>query len=156
MARSIRSIDNTFDQFDRNVHQMHELLDGIVKNYPQFPNYSSEHVQALRQFSALRKMIDQLTFPPPEESPVMILGDTSAFPQAGDWEPNIPESDTVSLRHQPLHTDSGGLDIPDLAPDATDEQIRDVLDKTAAAIDTNDRRRQAFVTDVNRLIGTLS
>jgi hypothetical protein len=156
LAQKIRSIDTTIQHVERNVHQMNQLLDGIVKSFPPFPIDSDERIQTLRQFSSLRKMIDQLTFPPPDKSPNMILGDSAAYPHAGSWEMATAGGETVKLGHLPLHTGPAGLDIPEVAPDASGEQIRIVLEKTTAAQGIIDRRRRAFVADANRLIAFLS
>jgi hypothetical protein len=155
VAQKIRSIDETFNRIENNVRHMHKLLDGIVKNFPPFPNNSSERIQSLRQFSALRKMIDQLTMPPPDESPGMILGNSSIHAQAGDWELKPSDGESVTLSLRPLHTGAEGLNIPDLASDATDAQVGDALVKTSQAQTAIGLKRRAFVEYANRVIAAL-
>jgi len=153
VAKQIREVDEAITQVSDNVHKMKSTLDGIIKVFPPYPKESSERVKALRQFSAFRKMIDQLTLPPPDDSPLKILGNSQANDSVGDWELDTGKGyPTLTIRHQPLHAGAGGLDIPELGTDASDAQLHDAADRLNKAQQTVELKHRNFVADANRVI----
>ena len=63
IAQDIRSVNQTFEQIDSHLGEMRAALERIVKVFPPYPPGSTERVDALRQFSAFRKLIDQIAQP---------------------------------------------------------------------------------------------
>jgi hypothetical protein len=157
VAQQIRSVDNTMDQIEQGVQKMKDTLDQVVKSYPPFLLGSNERITQLRQFSSLRKMIDQLTIPPKEDnSPEKILGDVKTYPNAGDWDITTDTSqEKLTINQQPLHMGRGGLDIPDLPVDASDDAIKQALEKLTSAQKNIQEKRQAFIADAHRVIASM-
>ena len=67
LARSIRSEGETLSKVNEFVERMKEHLGEIVKNYPPFPVDNPERMEMLKSFTALRKEIERMTFPPEEK-----------------------------------------------------------------------------------------
>ncbi|RJQ82976.1 MAG: hypothetical protein C4519_07310 [Desulfobacteraceae bacterium] len=155
-AQQIRAVDKTMELIEENVQNMQDSLEGVVKIYPPYPQDSIERIQALRQFATLRKMIDQLTVPPMDDSPAKILGDQGRFPEAGDWEIFIgKEGRKLTIGRQPVHAGKGGLNLPDLSSDASDASLRQALDSLVESKETLQRRREGFAADANRAIAAM-
>ena len=157
LVQGIRSVDRTMEKIAGHVEKMEQSLSNVTKSYPPFPVGSNERIAQLRQFSSLRKMIDQLTVPPREEaSPVKILGDADAYETAGDLSLITGnKNETLTIRHQPMHPGPKGLDIPDLPEGASDETINATLTKLADAGDKIQRKRREFILDANRVIAAM-
>ncbi|MBJ6751687.1 hypothetical protein [Geomonas anaerohicana] len=64
-AASIRETDKAAQELGQKIDKMKEPLETIVKNFPPFAPQDKERMKLLRAYTALRKEIDQLTFPPP-------------------------------------------------------------------------------------------
>lgn len=156
LAQQIRKVDETMERVSENVQNMRNSLDSIIKVFPPYPKESSERIEALRQFSSFRKMIDQLTLPPPDDSPLKILGDDKKYPDAGDWELEMGQGTSgQTIRHQPIHTGEGGLEIPDLPTDAPDRDLHLAVKQLDNAHQTLALRHQYFVADANRVIKSM-
>jgi hypothetical protein len=75
--------------------RMKAQLGRIIKNFPPFPPESKDRIMLLRSYSGFRKLIDQLTIPPPEDSTVgaetsKVLSPADSVPSAtqpGDMTP---------------------------------------------------------------------
>ncbi len=67
LAGSIRSEGETLKKVNDFVERMKERLSEIVKNYPPFPLDNPERMEMLKSFTALRKEIERMTFPPEEK-----------------------------------------------------------------------------------------
>jgi hypothetical protein len=100
-------------------------------------------------------MIDQVTRPVGDDGMTNLLSAADAPTGAADLETPSGEN-KLSIGRQPLHPGQGGLDIPAISDDASDEQISGALDRTIAAQTTLQARRQSFITDANRIISELS
>jgi len=68
IAQKKRTHDNILNEVEDYIDRMKVQLERILKNFPPFPPGSEGRIQALRNFAAFRKLIDQLTIPPVEES----------------------------------------------------------------------------------------
>ncbi|MBI5063910.1 MAG: hypothetical protein HZB87_10735 [Desulfatitalea sp.] len=155
VARQIREVDHTMEVISQNLEKMSASLEIIVKNYPPYLQDSKERVTALRQFVGLRQMIDQLTFPPPDDSPAKILGDSKQFAAAGDWELSVGKGHTpVTIRHQPVHSGADGLDLPELMIDSPDPSVHKALSQMAKSHEVLRQRRFAFAEDANRAVAS--
>jgi hypothetical protein len=156
VARQIRAVDHTMDAIEQNLQKMTTSLKEIVKQYPPYLQNNEERITALRQFGGLRQLIDQLTVPPPDDSPSKILGDKKRYAEAGDWELTIAKDQPpVTIRRQPVHSGADGLDLPELSTDASDESVHKALGQMTHSYETLQRKRHGFAADANRAIATL-
>jgi len=88
IAHKKRTYDNKINEVEDYVARMKAQLERIIKNFPPFPPGSEERIQVLRGFAGFRKLIDQLTIPPPEESKVGAENSTILSP-AAESIPNL-------------------------------------------------------------------
>jgi len=79
MAVSINVADTAIKTVNEYVEKMKAQLETIVKTYPPYPPGSAERVEILRSYSAFRKIIDQLTIPPPEDWTTKIIAGQAQF-----------------------------------------------------------------------------
>jgi hypothetical protein len=156
IAREIRKVDHTMDVIAQNLEKMTAALETIVKQYPPYLLKDKERVTALRQFLGLRQMIDKLTLPAPDDTMVKILGDEKLYHQAGDWEiPNGKGRAPMTLRHQPVHSGVGGLDLPDLSTESSDASVKKAFAQIVRSNELLRQRRHAFAEDANRAMSSL-
>ncbi len=154
IAQQIRHVNESMETIDSHLSKMRATLEHIVKIYPPYPPDSKERIEALRQFSALRHMIDQITRSIGDDGMPNIL--SAADDPAGGADVATPKGENRPyLGRQPLHPGQGGLDIPDISVNASDDQLSGALDRTIAAQATLQVRRQSFVADANRIISEL-
>jgi hypothetical protein len=66
IAQKARTDDMMLDKLGDYIDRMKAQLERIIKNFPPFPPGSEERINLLRGYAAFRKLIDQLTIPPPE------------------------------------------------------------------------------------------
>jgi hypothetical protein len=153
LAQQLRHVKETMEGIDANLAQMKDALEAIVKIFPPYPPGSSKRIEALRQFSALRNIIDQLTAPQTSDSMVNILADPGRHPHAGDRQIEFAHSGVrLSIGHQPMHVGKEGLDLPSLDLNSSDQQISAAIEKINTAHQTLANRQQAFVSDANGVI----
>ncbi len=157
VAKQIREVHETMKEIDGHLQQMQSHLYGIVKMYPPYPPGSSERIEALRQFSALRNMIDRLAAPAGPDSLSNIIGDPSRTPQSGEWHMSVKDQSLqLTIPHQPIHSGEGGLDLPAPGDVGSDAQLTKLIDRTISARQTLQKRHHAFVADANRIIAQIS
>ncbi len=157
VAKQIREVHETMKEVDGHLQQMQSHLYGIVKMYPPYPPDSSERVEALRQFSGLRNMIDRLAAPAGPDDMRKIMGDPSRTPQSGDWHMSDEgQSQQLMIHHQPIHSGRGGLDLPAPGDVGSDAQLTDLINHTISARETLQNRHRSFVADANRIIVQIS
>ena len=127
VARTIRVADENMGKIENYIDRMKAELQRIIKNYPPFPPGSEERVERLKSVNAFRRLIDQLTIPPPDEE---FAAKT------------VPDHDIVSKTNNSqkmpgenkLHrTGSKRLDIPQLPEGAGDEEVHAFIEKLDAA-----------------------
>jgi methyl-accepting chemotaxis protein len=155
IARQIRQVNESMETIDSHLSDMRATLEHIVKIYPPYPPGSTERIEALRRFSALRKMIDQI---------VRSVGDnvgtnisSAAEVPAGATDLATPSGETkLNLDRQSLSPGQGGLDIPDISADASDVQISEALDGTIAAQAALQVQRRHFIAEADHIISGLS
>jgi hypothetical protein len=143
------------ESIDSHLSEMRAKLEHIVKIYPPYPPGSADRIDALRQFSALRKIIDQMTRSAGDDGMTNILSSTDD-PAGGAGLATPSAENKLYLKRQPLHPGQGGLDIPDISINASDDQISGALDRTIAAQAVVQVRHQSFIADANRIISELS
>jgi hypothetical protein len=87
IAQKKRIHDKLLNEVEDYVDRLKAQLERIIKNFPPFPPGSEERIQLLRSFAAFRRLIDQLTIPPSEESRVGAEDSTILSP--ADSIPNL-------------------------------------------------------------------
>jgi uncharacterized phage infection (PIP) family protein YhgE len=155
IAQQIRQVNESMETINSHLSEMRAKLEHLVKIYPPYPPDSTERIEALRQFSALRKMIDQMTRSVRDDGMTNILS-AADDPTDGTDQATAGGKNKLYLSHQSLHPGQGGLDIPDISINASDDQISGALDRTIAAQAVMQVRRHSFVSDANRIISELS
>ena len=68
IAQTNRTHDIILNEVEDYIDRMKAQLETVLKNFPPFPPGSEGRIQLLRNFAVFRKLIDQLTIPPGEES----------------------------------------------------------------------------------------
>jgi hypothetical protein len=127
VARTIRVADENMGKIENYIDRMKIELQRIVKNYPPFPPGSQERVKRLKSINAFRRLIDQLTIPPPnEEFAAKIMSDHDVVSKTNDSQKVISESNLHQARPD-------GFDIPQLPEDANDEKVHVLIEKLDAA-----------------------
>ena len=131
VLKSINSVDKTLGIIEKHVDKMKNQLEMMVKEYPPFPPGSEERIRILRNYNAVRKLIDQLTIPPRKYF--------------------NSESMTVENKMPGEKPAVGKPDIPKLAPDSTDNEISASIEKLKAAKTALQRNRKELKDEVNAL-----
>lgn len=67
VAQEQKLYQKQLQQVDDSIERMKAELVKIIKMFPPYPPGSEERVRALRACSGCRKLIDQLTIPPPDD-----------------------------------------------------------------------------------------
>lgn len=146
VAHSIRIADQAMVKIGAHIDDMKRDLKTHLKNYPPFPPGSKERVKILKSFSAFRKLIDELTIPPDDDSTARILNTFSR--KAGEEEIVLEhEGFGKAIRSQPVDTGPEGLDIPEFADGAADEDFESMIKKLDNAARTLEVRRMGLQTD---------
>ena len=127
VARTIRVADENMGKIENYIDRMKTESQRIVKNYPPFPPGSEERVKRLKSINAFRRLIDQLTIPPPnEEFAAKIMPDHDVVSKTND-------SQKMSGENKLHQTGSERLDIPQLPEGADDEEVHAFIEKLDAA-----------------------
>jgi hypothetical protein len=115
-ASVVRDVSNTVEQANQLLDQIENNLGQIVKMYPPYPVDSPLRISLLNNISGLRKQIDELTFPPPEQvDAVSRLLDTKS-------EPTKPDAVTAVKERM--------WDLPVLDPNvASDAEVSKMFDQ---------------------------
>ena len=122
VVKSIRIADQTMGEIETNIEQMESEVEMFLKQYPPYPPGSEERINYLNRFAMLRRQIDQLTVPP-NDGVKAIIG-RSPNGQKTNWEIEIGgKAIGNSIRRQPMHPGKEGLNLPEVTPQATDEEI---------------------------------
>jgi hypothetical protein len=153
-ARTIRVADEILGKIEIYIDRMKAELQRIMKNYPPFPPGSEERVKRLKSINAFRKLIDQLTIPPPnEEFAAKIMSGRSTVLKIDDSKKMPGEN----KRHRKIHSDQFHIrlkehDIPQLREDADDEEIRALLKNLDIAVEKLRDRRNELATDAADIV----
>jgi len=147
VAANINVADRAMASIAGLIGGMKEALQGIVKNFPPFPLGSPERAEFLRSFSALRKQIEQLTFPPQHDGASKILADPAVSGENGDWQVPVANGKPLTIRREEVHVGPRGLDIPDLLGSASDEEVAAALKKLDSAAATLAERQAGLAAD---------
>ncbi len=66
-AKGQRFFQRQLQQVDDSIERVKAQLGRIIKQFPPYPPGSDDRLRALRAYAGCRKLIDQLTMPPPDE-----------------------------------------------------------------------------------------
>ncbi len=128
-ADVVREVSATAEKADQLLGGMEDALGGVVKMYPPYPVDNPERISLLNSFGGLRRQIDALTFPPPEQLDAVgkaLATGTDAKAKAGEAE----KQSAVSLIKEPM------WDIPLLDPKAaSDKDVSKALEEVKALKD---------------------
>ncbi|MCJ7582766.1 MAG: hypothetical protein MUP98_19790 [Candidatus Aminicenantes bacterium] len=145
VARTIRVADENMGTIENFIDRMETESQRIVKNYPPFPPGSEERVKRLKSIAAFRRLIDQLTIPPPnEEFTANTVPDHDVVSKTNNSQKMISE---LKL-HQ---TEPEGLDIPQLPEGADDEALHAFIEKLGAAREMLRQMRSELVADASKI-----
>ena len=140
VARTIRVADENMGKIENYIDRMKTELQRIIKNYPPFPPGSEERVQRLKSINAFRRLINQLTIPPPnEEFAEKIMPDHDVVSKTND-------SQKMSDENKLHQTGSKRLDIPQLPEGADDDEVHAFIEKLDTARDIFIQSRSDLAT----------
>lgn len=137
VAMNVRAADQIMDTIGKYLVEMKAQLERIIKNFPPFPPGSEERLKILRSYNALRKQIDQMTFPPRDRGAMKIMADPAVLPKGGDPKTEAQDFQAFHLKN---------LNIPELPDMATDQEIAAAIESLNATQETlqEDRARLAM------------
>lgn len=145
VARTIRVADENMGKIENYIDRMKAELQRIIKNYPPFPPGSEERVERLKSVNAFRRLIDQLTIPPPnEEFAAKTVPDHDVVSKTND-------SQKMSDGNKLHQTGSERLDIPQLPEDANDEVLYFFIEKLGAAREMLGQMRSELAADASKI-----
>ncbi len=122
----LRYSNQALGEIQARLGVMHDALEGIVKKlYPPYPINSPERIALLNKVTSLRKQIDALTYPPKDQWQGQLIGDPAKLPGAGDIKlPGSPSDGAATvIKAVPAYAGPGGLDLPNLSPQASDAAV---------------------------------
>jgi len=156
VAREIRSADSAMGKIGDYVKQMKAQLQTMLKHFPPYPIGSDERVAHMRRFNGFRKLIDELTVPPRNDGMPKIMADPEVNSDAGDWSVTLDDSGrTATIRAQQVHAGPSGLNIPELAETATDDEVHEAIGSLESAQETLGERQEALSADVRTIEASL-
>lgn len=151
VADLVKHTDASLREIGQRLGQMRDTLQQVIKQYPPYPLESRERMEFLNSLSGLRKQIDALTLPPPNREPVTLIGDPSREPGAGDLTFTL-DGEARTLHAQPAHSGAEGLDLPELAPQASMEEVEQAYVQVQQAQQRLDARRAALAEELETLL----
>ena len=153
MAATVRGADESMQKIDEQIEEMKNRLLEHVKHYPPFGKDSQERVKLMKLFSAFRKQIDQLTIPADNFGAMKIMADPSIHGDAGDWDIELDtQGNHMTIHSQQVHTGPGGLNIPELPAESTDEEIDAAINHLESAHATLGQRRGELAADFEQIL----
>jgi len=157
VAINIRIADKAMEGINTDIiAKMKKQLETIVKMYPPFPPGSEERIKFLKEYSGLRKQIEQLTIPPDYQLAQKILSDPAQATDAGDQTIQVGNGNrSVTIRNQNISTGPQGLHIPMLTNESTDTEIAQAYDKLSAAEAKIHAKREGLAADSKSLANSI-
>ena len=145
VARTIRVADENMGKIENYIDRMKAELQRIIKNYPPFPPGNEERVKRLKSVNAFRRLIDQLTIPPPnEEFAAKTVPDHDVVSKTNNSQ-KMPGENKL---HQ---TGPEGLGIPQLPEGADDEEVHAFIEKLDAAREMLGQMRVEFAAGAAKI-----
>ena len=75
MALMARDSDHAMQQIESHLKRMEETLKTMVNHSPPYPPGSEQRTEVLKKVNALRRQIEQLTFPLPKDHNAVAVED---------------------------------------------------------------------------------
>lgn len=150
-AQLVRQSNTTLDEVGNLLGKMGGNLGLIVKQYPPYAPEDKERMALLNSLSGLRKQIDALTYPPPEQGSISQPADSVVTGGGGEIQFQLAGMTHTIHPRLPL-TESGGLDIPVLGDTASDAEVEQAYAQVLDAQAKLRARREALA---NELAGVL-
>ena len=151
VVKSIRIADQAMDDIAANVEQMESEVEMFLKQYPPYPPGSEDRIKYLSRFAMLRKQIDQLTIPP-DAGARRILGEGGNGPSDG-WNVEIGgRSIDQTILRQPMYAGFGGLDLPEIAMESSDDHVKAMHVALGEAKQKIQDRRAGLAQDAAQVI----
>lgn len=150
---AIRHAQSAFPQIGRLLDKMESALVTVLKQYPPFPLESRERMELLNSIAGLRKQIDALTFPPPDEEQVSLIGAGGTSGGAAEFAFRVGSTDQV-LHGYPVHSGPEGLDLPVLAQKASLEEVGLALEQVQSAQVRLSGQQSRLDAEVEVILGT--
>ncbi|NLI82484.1 MAG: hypothetical protein GX443_12490 [Deltaproteobacteria bacterium] len=156
VARTIRHADSAMEKIGELLGEMKSKLESIVKNYPPFPPGTEERARYLESYNGLRSQMAQLAIPPEKEGAGAKMFPPTEYREGGNWEFLVEKDGQLRTVHKgEIQLNLEGLDIPELKPDASDEEVYLALQRLDAGREILDSRRQALAEDAEAIINSL-
>jgi len=153
LAATVRGADKSMQKIDEQIEQMKDRLLEYVKHYPPFGQDSQERIKLMKLFKAFRKQIDQLTIPADNFGAMKIMADPSSTSDAGDLEFEMnTRGNHMTIHSRQVHTGPGGLNIPELPGEATDEAIYAAINNLESAHEILSQRRGELSADFEQIL----
>jgi hypothetical protein len=152
VATVVHDVNSVTDKAEQLLGEMESKLGTLVKIYPPYPLDNPERVSMLNSFAGLRKQIDALTFPSPDE-----LGAIGRLPtlHGGGSEigkPNTPAELNSAAGNGEIKLPM--FDIPDLdSSTASDVEVAQTYEKVVAAKDAIQELQSRIWKDVETFLG---
>ena len=145
VAETIRVADENMGKIENYIDRMKTELQRIVKNYPPFPPGSEERVKRLKNVNAFRRLIDQLTIPPPkEEFAAKNVSDHDVFSKTN-------YAQKMSGENKLHQTGSERFDIPELPEGADDDEVHSFIEKLEAASEMLGQMRSELAANASKI-----
>lgn len=152
VATNIRIADSTMETIGQNIEQMQGELGRLLQDFLTYPPKAAERNKVIDGYNTIRSLIGQLTEPPNDRGALKIMADPSKQADAGDWKILVGENQFPLIIHsREVHAGPTGLDIPELAANASDDEIEATLEKLKTAKSTLGRRREGLALDAETI-----
>lgn len=121
----LRYSNQALGQIQGYLGEMRDALQGITKKlYPPYPIDNPERIALLNKVTSLRKEIEALTYPPQDQWRAKLIGDPTKLPGVGDIKlPGTQGDGATAIKAIPAYAGPGGLDLPNLPPQASDAAV---------------------------------
>lgn len=140
-ASVVREVGHVAGQADRLLGRMQEDLSTVVKMFPPYPLDNPERISFLNSFAGLRKQVEALTFPPPEQ--VDVVARLSGEFETAEVKDGLPVAEAVAAVTKSL------WDIATLDPlSANDAEVGKALDQVQSAQSALEQLRRGMWHDV--------
>lgn len=125
----LRYTNQSLGEAQKLLGDTRDALEGIAKKlYPPYPINSPERIALLNKVTSLRQQIDALTYPPTDQWQAKLVGDPARIPGAGDIQlPGSQGGAPIVIKSVPAYSGPGGLNLPDLPPQASDAAVAEGL-----------------------------
>lgn len=156
VGATLRYTNQALGAVQARLGEMHSALEGIVKLYPPYPVDSPERIALINKFGALRKQIDDLTYPPENKWLGRLIGDPAKLPGAGDVAlPAVQGEAAIAIKAVPAYAGIGGLNLPNLPPQASDAEVAAGLARVEDAQHYVKQARASLYQETGKIFGRI-